>query len=64
MRIFAIGADGAIGPWLAARLIDPDRQVVGTSRSPGNASRVRGLSAGPAAGGQPAGMRRRIAGNS
>ena len=64
MRIFAVRAEGAIGPRLATRLIDPDHLVVGTHRPPGNAGPVRGLSAGPAAGGQQAGMRRRIAGNS
>ena len=64
MRIFAVRAEGAIGPRLATRLIDPGQQVAGTHRSPGNAGRVRGLSAEPAAVGQPAGMRRCIAGSS
>ena len=61
MRIFVPGAESAIGPRLATQLIDPGHQVVGTHRSPRNAGRVRELSAGPAAVGQPAGMRRRIA---
>ena len=64
MRIFVVRAEGAIGARLATRLIDPDHQVVGTRRSPRNAGWVRGLSAEPAAPGQPAGMRRRIAGGS
>ena len=64
MRIFVVRAEGAIGARLAMQLIDPDHQVVGTRRSPRNAGWVRGLSAEPAAVGQPAGMRRRIAGSS
>ena len=64
MRIFVVGAEGAIGARLATQLIDHDHQVVGTHRSPRNAGWVRGLSAEPAAPGQPAGMRRRIAGSS
>ena len=65
MRIFVVGAEGAIGARLATQLIDHGHQVVvGTHRSPRNAGRVRGLSAEPAAPGQPAGMRRHIAGSS
>ena len=64
MRIFVVRAEGAIGARLATQLIDPDHQVVGTRRSPRNAGWVRGLSAEPAAPGQRAGMRARIAGGS
>ena len=64
MRIFVVGAEGAIGARLATQLIDHGHQVIGTHRSPRNAGRVRGLSAEPAALGQPACMRRRIAGSS
>ena len=64
MRTFVVGAEGAIGARLATQLIDHGHQVVGTHRSLWNAGRVRGLSAGPAVIGQPAGMRRRIAGSS
>ena len=64
MRIFVVGAEGAIGARLATRLIDPGHQVIGTRRSPSNARQVRGLSAEPAAVGQPAGMRHRSAGSS
>jgi 2-alkyl-3-oxoalkanoate reductase len=64
MRIFVVGAEGAIGARLATQLIDHGHQVVGTHRSPRNAGWVRGLSAEPAAPGQPAGMRARIAGSS
>ena len=64
MRIFVVGAEGAIGAWLPTQLIDHGHQVVvGTHRSPRNAGRVRGLSDEPAAR-QPAGMRRHIAGSS
>ena len=64
MRIFVVGAEGAIGAWLPTQLIDHVHQVVvGTHRSPRNAGRVRGLSDEPdrPAGG---GMRRHIAGSS
>jgi hypothetical protein len=64
MRIFTVGAEGAISPRLATRLINHGHQVVGTHMSPGNAGWVQGLSAGPAARGQPSGMWRRIAGSS
>ena len=64
MRIFVVGAEGAIGARLAARLIDNGHQVIGTRRSPRNAGRVRGLSAEPTALGQRACVRPRIAGSS
>ena len=64
MRIFVVGAEGAIGARLATQLIDHGHQVIGTHRSPRNAGRVRGLSAEPAALGQPACVRLRIAGGS
>ncbi len=64
MRIFVVGAEDAIGARLATQLIDPGHQMIGTHRSPRNAGRVRGLSAEPAAVGQPARMRRCIAGSS
>ena len=64
MRIFVVGAQGAIGARLATQLIDHGHQVIGTRRSPRNAGRVRGLSAEPAAVGQPPRVRARIAGSS
>ncbi len=47
MRVFVAGASGAIGSRLVPQLIDRGHDVVGTSRSPGNASRVRALGAQP-----------------
>ena len=64
MRIFVVGAEGAIGARLATRLIDHGHQVIGTPRSPRNAGRVRGLSAEATAFGRSARVRRRIAGSS
>ena len=64
MRIFAVGAEGAIGTWLATQLIDHGHQVIGTRRSPRNAGRVRGLSAEATAPGRSACVRPRIAGSS
>ena len=64
MRIFVVGAEGAIGARLATRLIDHGHQVIGTSRSPRNAGRVWELSAEATALGQPACVRPRIAGSS
>jgi len=67
MRIFVVGAEGAegaIGARLATQLIDHGHQVIGTHRSPRKAGRVRGLSAGPAALGQSARVRPRIAASS
>jgi 2-alkyl-3-oxoalkanoate reductase len=45
MRVFVAGASGAIGTRLVPQLIDRGHDVVGTSRSPGNAERVRALGA-------------------
>lgn len=45
MRVFVVGASGAIGTRLVPQLIDRGHEVVGTSRSPGNAERVRALGA-------------------
>ena len=64
MRIFVVRAEGAIGARLATQLIDPGHQLIGTHGSPWNVGRPRGLSAEPAAPGQPAGMRARTAGGS
>ena len=65
MRIFVVRAEGAIGARLAMQLIDHGHQMIGTRRSPRNASWVRGLGAEPIAPGQqPTRVRRRIAGSS
>ena len=64
MRIFAVGAEDAIGAQLATQLIDRGHQVVGTHGSPRDAGRGRGLSAERSAVGQPACVRRHIAGGS
>jgi nucleoside-diphosphate-sugar epimerase len=45
MRVFVAGASGAIGTRLVPQLIDRGHEVIGTSRSPGNAERVRALGA-------------------
>jgi 2-alkyl-3-oxoalkanoate reductase len=45
MRVFVVGASGAIGTRLVPQLIDRGHEVIGTSRSPGNAERVRALGA-------------------
>jgi nucleoside-diphosphate-sugar epimerase len=45
MRVFVAGASGAIGTRLVPRLIDRGHEVIGTSRSPANAERVRSLGA-------------------
>jgi 2-alkyl-3-oxoalkanoate reductase len=47
MRVFIAGANGAIGSRLVPQLIDRGHEVIGTSRSPGNAERVRALGAEP-----------------
>ena len=49
MRVFVAGASGAIGSRLVPQLIDRGHEVIGTSRSPGNAERVRALGAEPIA---------------
>jgi nucleoside-diphosphate-sugar epimerase len=47
MRVFVAGASGAIGTRLVPQLIDRGHEVIGTSRSPANAERVRALGAKP-----------------
>jgi 2-alkyl-3-oxoalkanoate reductase len=47
MRVFVAGASGAIGTRLVPQLIDRGHEVIGTSRSPGNAERIRALGAEP-----------------
>ena len=47
MRVFVIGASGAIGTRLVPQLIDRGHEVIGTSRSPRNADRIRALGARP-----------------
>src|SRR5918994_1902777 len=49
MRVFVVGASGAIGTRLVPQLIDAGHEVIGTVRSPGNAERVRALGAQPIA---------------
>ena len=49
MRVFLVGASGAIGTRLVPQLIDRGHEVIGTSRSPGNGERVRALGAQPIA---------------
>jgi NAD(P)H-binding len=45
MRVFVAGAAGAIGTRLVPQLLDRGHQVIGTSRSPEKAERIRGLGA-------------------
>ncbi|HKX70376.1 MAG TPA: NAD(P)-dependent oxidoreductase [Acidimicrobiales bacterium] len=45
MRVVVAGASGAIGTRLVPQLIDAGHEVIGTSRSPANAERVRALGA-------------------
>ena len=47
MRVFVAGASGAIGTRLVPRLIERGHEVIGTSRSPGGAERIRALGAQP-----------------
>jgi uncharacterized protein YbjT (DUF2867 family) len=47
MRIFVAGATGAIGTRLVPQLVERGHDVVGSSRSPENAERLRGLGAEP-----------------
>ncbi|MGH2991062.1 MAG: NAD-dependent epimerase/dehydratase family protein [Solirubrobacterales bacterium] len=49
MRVFVAGASGAIGSRLVPQLIERGHEVIGSSRSPGNAERVRALGAEPIA---------------
>jgi 2-alkyl-3-oxoalkanoate reductase len=45
MRVFVAGASGAIGTRLVPQLLDRGHEVIGTSRSPRNAERLRALGA-------------------
>ena len=45
MRVFVAGASGVIGTRLVPKLIERGHEVIGTSRSPGNAERIRALGA-------------------
>ena len=47
MRVFVVGASGAIGSRLVPQLVERGHEVVGTHHSPGNADRVRALGATP-----------------
>jgi nucleoside-diphosphate-sugar epimerase len=47
MRVFVAGASGAIGTRLIPQLINRGHELIGTSRSPRNAERVRALGAEP-----------------
>lgn len=49
MRVFVVGASGAIGTRLVPQLIDQGHEVIGTFRSPGNDQRVQALGAQPVA---------------
>jgi nucleoside-diphosphate-sugar epimerase len=49
MRVFVVGATGAIGTRLVPQLIEHGHEVIGTHRSPGHAERVRAMSADPVA---------------
>ncbi len=47
MRVFVVGATGAIGTRLVPKLIEQGHEVIGTFRAAGNAERVRALGAEP-----------------
>jgi 2-alkyl-3-oxoalkanoate reductase len=47
MRILIVGASGAIGTRLVPQLVQGGHEVIGTSRSPENAGRLRALGAAP-----------------
>jgi 2-alkyl-3-oxoalkanoate reductase len=47
MRVFVVGASGAIGTRLVPQLIDRGHDVIGTTRSPDKAERLRALGAEP-----------------
>jgi nucleoside-diphosphate-sugar epimerase len=49
MRVFVAGATGAIGTRLVPRLIERGHEVIGTSRSPESAERLRRVGAEPIA---------------
>jgi 2-alkyl-3-oxoalkanoate reductase len=45
MRVFVVGASGAIGSWLVPQLVDAGHEVIGTHASPSSGERVRALGA-------------------
>src|SRR5437764_5195242 len=47
MRVFVVGASGAIGSRLVPQLIDAGHEVIGTHASPARAQLVRSLGATP-----------------
>jgi 2-alkyl-3-oxoalkanoate reductase len=47
MRVFVVGASGAIGSRLVPQLIERGHEVIGSARSPDKAERLRGLGADP-----------------
>jgi 2-alkyl-3-oxoalkanoate reductase len=47
MRVFVAGASGAIGARLVPQLLDRGHEVIGSSRSPESAERIRALGAKP-----------------
>ena len=49
MRVFVVGASGAIGSRLVPQLVHRGHQVIGTSRSAAGAQRIRALGAMPIA---------------
>jgi nucleoside-diphosphate-sugar epimerase len=49
MRVFVVGASGALGTRLVPQLIDAGHQVIGTHNSPARADHVRALGAEPVA---------------
>jgi len=49
MRVFVVGASGAIGSRLVPQLVHRGHQVIGTSRSAAGAERIRALGAKPIA---------------
>jgi nucleoside-diphosphate-sugar epimerase len=49
MRVFVVGASGAIGTRLVPQLVERGHEVIGTYASPGNADKVRALGAQPVA---------------
>lgn len=49
MRVFVVGATGAIGIRLVPKLVERGHEVIGTSRSPARAERLHALGAEPVA---------------
>ena len=47
MKVLVVGASGAIGTRLVPQLTERGHEVIGTSRSPANAGRIRALGAQP-----------------